>query len=425
MDNPINLSAKQKAAIVDWQSSDVKEICYEGAARSGKTFLIIVAIISRGLSSPGSRHLIARFRFNHMVTTVWKQTLIPLLDQLCKGLYTIDERYTIVTLPGGATIWGAGLDDKERVEKIMGTEFATIFINEATQIGYGTFQKVKTRLSQNAPKLKRKIIVDCNPRNESHWIYKYFIANKDPETNTPLDETRRKQKAHRKFLATENPHLSADYLEILQNLSGTERQRLYEGAWVNNEGLVYPDYQGAIVDPSVIRPDRSWRFAGAVDFGFTNPFCFLWFGYDPANEIWYLFDEYYEREKTVAVHCKELLTRQRCETIVADHDAEDRATMAEHGLYTIAAEKDVTTGIQALNDLLTRKHGVRIRISANCINVLEELSVYSWAQPKEGQNAKEVPVKHFDHAMDAMRYFAKWVLSDSGVSPFGDVGTAW
>lgn len=425
MENPVVLTDKQRAAIVDWQNADVKEICYEGAARSGKTFLIINAIVSRALSSPGSRHLIARFRYNHMITTVWMQTLLPLLSKLCKGSYKIDERYTIATLYNGASIWGAGLDDKERVEKIMGTEFATIFINEATQIGYGTFQKVKTRLSQNAPKLKRKIIVDCNPRNESHWIYKYFIANKDPVSNDPLNETQRRQKAHRKFLATENPHLSEDYLEILRNLSGAERQRLYEGAWVNNEGLVYPDYQTAIVDPASIRIQRDWKICGAVDFGFTNPFCFLWFAYDAANETWYLIDEYYEREKTVAVHCKELLQRRRCETIVADHDAEDRATMAENGLFTIAAEKDVTTGIQALNDLLTRKYGVKLRISASCINAIEELSVYSWAQPKEGQNAKEVPVKHFDHAMDAMRYFAKWVLSDSGISPFGEVGQAW
>lgn len=363
-------------------------------------------IVELCIDFPESRHLIARFRFNHMVTTVWMQTFIPILRKAYPyGGYKIDDVYKIITLPNGASVWGAGLDDKERVEKIMGTEFASIFINEGTQIGYDTYQKVKTRLSQNIPGLNRKIAIDCNPRNESHWIYRYFIANKDPITNKPLSEEQRAQKIVRKWLPHENPHLSADYLQILAGLSGTERQRLFEGQWVNQEGLIYPHYHDAIIEPFEI--PRNWEISGAVDFGYTNPFAFLWFAFDRLNEIYYLIDEYYEREKTVKTHCEEL-ARRRCEWIVADHDAEDRETMAENGLPTIAAQKDIETGIQAVHELLRQdKPGLKLKIFSSCINTIEELSVYSWALPKEGQNAKEVPIKHMDHAMDALRYWAK------------------
>jgi hypothetical protein len=38
--------------------------------------------------------------------------------------------------PSGSQIWIGGLDEKERVEKIPGLEFATVFLNEASQIPY-------------------------------------------------------------------------------------------------------------------------------------------------------------------------------------------------------------------------------------------------------------------------------------------------
>jgi hypothetical protein len=34
----------------------------------------------------------------------------------------------------GSQIWFGGLDDKERTEKILGMEFATIYLNECSQI---------------------------------------------------------------------------------------------------------------------------------------------------------------------------------------------------------------------------------------------------------------------------------------------------
>lgn len=109
--------------------------------------------------------------------------------------------------------------------------------------------------------------------------------------------------------------------------------------------------------------------------------------------------------------------------IVADHDAEDRATLAEEGFPTMAAEKDIQSGIQAVTSLLTAKRGMRLKIFSSCVNTIEELSVYSWAPPKEGRNAKEEPVKHMDHAMDALRYWAKHVTQYGADAPvFGSVG---
>lgn|GEM_PF-387954 len=396
-------------------SKIIDEICYDGGARSGKTYLIVRNIIDRCLMSPGSRHLLARYRLNHLRMTLWKQTLLPALKDA--GLkrnkdYWINESDHIVKFYNGAEIYASGLDDSDRVEKIMGSEFNTIFINEATQITYKTFQKLVTRLSFRRKEIKNKFFIDCNPRNRFHWIYKYFVLKQDPETEEALAESRVSRMCRRNWSPLDNPFLDKEYVQRLSELTGVERQRLYEGLWVDVEGLVYPMFESVIVEPFKI--PKTWDSAGTVDFGYTNPFFFGWLYYDKSNETWYLTDEIHQVEKTVRLHSIEIKKRRKLPNlfIVADHDAEDRATMAEAGIQTIKADKDIATGIQALIKLMTAVKGQKLRIFRTCVKTIEEFSVYSWQPAKDNQNAKEEPIKNMDHAMDALRYFANKVIGN-------------
>ena len=59
-------------------------------------------------------------------------------------------------------MWLGGLDDKERVEKILGTEFSTIYLNECTQIPLASVDMVRTRLAQKT-KLVNRMYYDLNP----------------------------------------------------------------------------------------------------------------------------------------------------------------------------------------------------------------------------------------------------------------------
>ena len=411
-DGKFKFSEKQTIAFDDF-TSQKRELCYDGGARSGKTYFVIYCIVTRAILYPESRHLIARFRLNHMTLTVWMQTLLPILKlYLPENAYSIDNQLKIVTLYNGSVIMGAGLDDKDRVEKIMGSEYSTIFINEATQVSYDTYQKIKTRLSgqainpTNGREIKRKIILDCNPRSESHWIYQNFIIGKDPKSKEPLSSNSRENMIRRNWIPYDNPFLPSDYLEILENLTGAERQRLLEGKWVNKEGLVYPNFEDCIIDPIPI-PEQ-WEVFGAVDFGYTNPFVFLFIAYDKSNEIYYLYDEHYSPSKTVREHSKIIKSRgvKKFSKILADHDAEDRATLLEEGLHTFPANKDVSAGIQALNLMINAEMGVKLKIFNSCVETIDEMSTYCWQEPSEGKNFKEEPIKFRDHACDALRYFA-------------------
>ena len=55
--------------------ADKQEILLEGGSRSGKSFIIIRNIIFRALKYPNTRHLIVRFRFNHVKQSIWYGTI--------------------------------------------------------------------------------------------------------------------------------------------------------------------------------------------------------------------------------------------------------------------------------------------------------------------------------------------------------------
>jgi Phage terminase large subunit len=126
-----------------------RNIMLRGGSRSGKTFILVRAIVQRAINAPESRHVIFRFRFNHAKTSVWSDTLPKVLKLCFPGLAVrFDKTDFYVDLPNGSQIWIAGLDDKDRVEKILGQEYATLYFNESSQIPWGSVETAMSRLAQ-------------------------------------------------------------------------------------------------------------------------------------------------------------------------------------------------------------------------------------------------------------------------------------
>jgi len=167
-----------------------------GGSRSGKTFIIIRAIVIRALAAAGSRHAVLRFRFNPVKASIVRDTFPKVMD-LCfpDVAYHLDKTDWFAQFPNGSQIWFGGLDDKERTEKILGQEHVTIYLNESSQIMYSSVLLAITRLAQVVTytlegvtkTLRPKMFFDCNPPSMAHWSYKMFVKKVDPETNKPVN----------------------------------------------------------------------------------------------------------------------------------------------------------------------------------------------------------------------------------------------
>lgn len=218
-----------------------KEFLLVGGSRSGKSFIIVRSIVLIALKYPGSRHLIARFRFNAVKNSIWSDTLKKVL-KLCFQNMPVKWNNVdyFIELPNGSQIWLAGLDDKERTEKILGMEFLTIFLNEASQISYDAYSTIKTRLAQLIDGARNILFVDCNPPSKKHWLYKVFIDNVDPEQNLPLPKDRYGAIKMNPIDNLEN--ISPEYMEILASMPARKKKRFMDGDFSDdNEGALWTD----------------------------------------------------------------------------------------------------------------------------------------------------------------------------------------
>lgn len=209
-----------------------------GGSRSGKTFLIVRNIVLRALKAPNSRHVILRFRFNAVKASIIFDTFPKVMRIAFPGVsYHLNKTDWFVEFENGSQIWFGGLDDKERTEKILGQEFVTIYLNECSQIPWGSVGIAITRLAQKAMQvlegrepveLRPRMYFDCNPPTKGHWTYKLFIQKVDPETKEPLanpsdyDQFQINPKDN-----AEN--LSEGYLKTLESLSGRLQKRFLLG----------------------------------------------------------------------------------------------------------------------------------------------------------------------------------------------------
>lgn len=220
-------------------------IMLRGGSRSGKTFILCRAIVQRAINAPGSRHVIFRLRFNHAKTSVWADTL-PKVLKLCFPALRVrfDKTDFYVELLNGSQIWIAGLDDKERVEKILGAEYATLYFNESSQIPWGSIETAMSRLAQNvelAPEIAAatgathialKAYFDCNPPSKLHWSFQLFRSKLRPGTKEALPNP--DDYAEMKINPDDNrQNLPAKYFEILDSMSAAKRLRFKDGEWAS------------------------------------------------------------------------------------------------------------------------------------------------------------------------------------------------
>lgn len=310
---------------------------------------------------------------------------------------------------GSILAYGGMKDDQQRQQiRSIGQDggLDICWMEEANAFTESDFNEVLARMRGKAAPW-RQVILSTNPDSPTHWIFKRLIEGQEG--------------AVFRSAAIDNTYNPAEYVSILNRLTGVQGERLSKGLWVQAEGSVYPSYDPRVhtIKPFPI-PD-SWRRIRSIDFGYTNPFVCQWWAIDEDGRM-YLYREVYWSKKLVEDHAAEIIRltgSERIEATVADHDAEDRATLERHGIRTRLAFKLISPGIQAVEARLQEAGDGRPRffIFQNALvqsddsllkgaprNTAEEFPGYVWPKGQDGKPIKEEPVKLNDHGCDAARY---------------------
>ena len=240
MTQTFDLTTKQKE-VRSLFASAAKYLLVYGGSRSGKTFFICYSILVRAIKAPGSRHVIFRRHGVAVKQSIGKDTLPKVAAMAFPDLpMRWHEQDGYFSLGNGSEIWLAGLDDKERVDKVLGREFATLYFNEASEIPLASYMVATTRLAQVATQadgrqLPLKCYVDLNPTTAAHWTYQMWVSGIHPDGNRPIIG-HSDNYAHIVVNPMDNEsNLPADYLRDLAALPERQRKRFFDGQFTADD----------------------------------------------------------------------------------------------------------------------------------------------------------------------------------------------
>lgn len=224
---------KQKTAALLMNRHDITVL--KGGSGSGKTFAIIHRILLRAIKAQ-STHLIVRFNSTDARRSLAHGTIpevvnacFPQLASTILGSYNKQENYyQIPNIEGGISeLWLGGIQDKERLDKALGTSYSTIYLNEASQMSLEAFTILRTRLREQSS-LSLRMFIDYNPPSRRHWLYKLV-----EEEQYPTGEKHKLDIASLQMNPDENPFLPSEYVESLKKLPKYQRERFFYGRYAS------------------------------------------------------------------------------------------------------------------------------------------------------------------------------------------------
>lgn len=268
-----------------------------------------------------------------------------------------------------------------------------LFLNEANGVGLDIYTELADRTSDI-------IFLDFNP-TAHFWAHDTLMGDHDVDWFIS-------NFTHNPFIPKEIRRKLLGYKE-----SNPARWRVYGmGLKGTTEGCIYQNWE-----KEPFFPDECDKWGYGLDFGFSvDPTALVKFG---------LFDgKYYVEEIVYGRGLKDndlsdALKEQRVgyfDLVVADPSApQSIATLND--IYGFSVEKakkgpdSVSKGIQLLQEL-------PLVVVGNSPNIVNELENYIWKKQK-GQTLN-IPVDKHNHALDAMRYIATYLLTTEGEEPYNE-----
>lgn len=342
----------------------------QGGTRAGKTIASLIYLIT--VAQSNSNLIISIV--GESIPFIRRGALRDFLDIMKRHQYYQDSCFNksefIYTFPNGSIIEFFSADAPA---KVRGPRRDILFINEANNISYSTFEELEIRT-------KLFIIVDFNPVSE-FWAHTELLRKPDHE--------------FLKLTYKDNSGLDKRIVQAIESKKDNENWwRVYGLGEIGiNEGQIYNNW--SLID-SVPEGARLERYG--LDFGYTNdPSACISIHY--YNESYILNEEFYASSLSNR-NIADLLKALPEALVIAD-SAEPKSIdeIMLLGVNIKGAEKgagSVNQGIQLVQDQ-------KLYVTKSSTNLIKDLRNYLWKVDKAGK-ALNVPSHEFSHSPDALRY---------------------
>jgi len=347
----------------------------QGGTSAGKTFGILPVLIDKCTKEAGLEVSVVAESIPHLRRGALKD-FVKIMRWT--GRY-IDDRFNKSLLRyefgNGSVMEFFSADD---ASKLRGARRDILYINECNNVSFESYNELSIRT-------KKEVFLDFNPANE-FWVHKELKDEPDSDfiiltykDNEALDESIVSQiEKNREKAAT------SSYWANWWRVYGL-------GEIGSLEGVIFDNWK--TIDKI---PNEAKLIGIGLDFGYTN---------DPTSAIEIynyngqrIINELVYRTGMVNSDIANILPNSV--TIYAD--SSEPKTIEEIRRFGKMI-KGVTKGVDSINfgiDLMQRQDYL---VTSDSQNLIKELRSYCWDVAKDGTR-RNVPIDHFNHAIDALRY---------------------
>ncbi len=365
----------------------------QGGTSSSKTFSIIPLLIHYASLNPGSEISIVSESIPHLKRGALKdfKKIMQWTDNYKdERLNKSNLKYTFAN---NSYIEFFSVDQPD---KLRGARRDILFINEANNVSFEAYNQLAVRT-------KKFIYIDYNPTSE-FWAHTELLQDQDADfviltykDNEALDDAIVKEIEKAKEKAK-----TSKYWENWWNVYGL-------GKVGSLEGVVFQNW-----DETMQVPGDAKLLGGGMDFGYTNdPTAYIQC-YKLNNTL--IFDEVIYRTGLLNSDIKDLLRSNNVGMTAIYADSAEPKSIAEirrYGFNIKGADKGRDSVLYGIN-ILQQHHFL---VTKRSTNLIKELRNYTWDTSKTGEKLNK-PVDAFNHAIDAIRYFAMMQLDNKKTNQY-------
>lgn len=279
----MKLTPKQTQAYKLALSGTKQIITYGGAIRGGKTYWLLLTLISLCSKYPRSRWLVVRESLPTLKRTIFVTFNNLLFNGLQAFVKNWDRDTNTVTFVNGSQLifMSESFSEDKELNRFKGLEINGAGCEEVNELQEDTFNKIIERSGSWNGALEEPpilILATCNPSRG--WVKERVF---DPWVQHKLPDSY----AYIPARITDNPHLSKAYIENLKNLPERQYKTMVLGDWdaLDLENLFLEEYSDAknLVDNLVA--DKSLDLYLTFDFNVKSTCLVIQFDDDSIRVI--------------------------------------------------------------------------------------------------------------------------------------------